>query len=150
MTRIPKQELAQKVDPGEENSSTAPARARTRDLSISHVAFKNYVTFKNHVSCKNYVTFTNYGTLRNHVTFKNHDALKGAAHADWLKTDFLQEFLWFYVRLLCSINFCFGPVEIQQFKNNCSGLKIDWGPPMQLFTECVLRHYILLFYTIFG
>ena len=33
------------------------------------------------------------------------------------------------MRLLCSINFCVGPVEIQQFKNNCSGLKIDWGSP---------------------
>ena len=31
--------------------------------------------------------------------------------------------------LLCSINFCFGPVEMRQFKNNCSGLKIDWGSP---------------------
>ena len=30
------------------------------------------------------------------------------------------------MRLLCSINFCFGPVEMRQFKNNCSGLKIDW------------------------
>ena len=39
-------------------------------------------------------------------------------------------------------------VEMWQFKNNCSGLKIDWGsPPVQLFTECVLCHYILLFYT---
>ena len=27
------------------------------------------------------------------------------------------------------INFCFGPVEIRQFKNNCSGLKIDWDLP---------------------
>ena len=35
----------------------------------------------------------------------------------------------FYVRLLCIINFCFGPVEMRQFKNNCSGLKIDWGSP---------------------
>ena len=33
------------------------------------------------------------------------------------------------MRLLCSINFCFGPVEMRQFKNNCSGLKIDWGSP---------------------
>jgi len=41
----------------------------------------------------------------------------------------LHEFLLFYVRLLCSINFCFGPVEMRQFKNNCSGLKIDWGSP---------------------
>ena len=53
---------------------------------------------------------------------------------DWpaqilLKSDFLHEFLLFYVRLLCIINFCFGPVEVQQFKNNCSGLKIDWGSP---------------------
>ena len=35
--------------------------------------------------------------------------------------------LLFYVRLLRSINFCFGPVEMRQFKNNCSDLKIDWG-----------------------
>ena len=33
------------------------------------------------------------------------------------------------MRLLCSINFCFGSVEMRQFKNNCSGLKIDWGSP---------------------
>ena len=81
--------------------------------------------------------------------------IKGLAQADLAKKRFKiffffwHECLLFYVRLLCSINFCFGPVEIQQFKNNCSGLKIDWGPPMQLFTECVLRHYILLFYTSF-
>ena len=42
----------------------------------------------------------------------------------------MHEFLLFYVRLLCSINFCFGPVEMRQFKNNCSGLKIDWGSPL--------------------
>ena len=36
-------------------------------------------------------------------------------------------FKLFYVRFLCSINFCFGPFEIQQFKHNCSGIKIDWG-----------------------
>ena len=29
----------------------------------------------------------------------------------------------------CSINFCFGPLEIWQFKNNCSGIKIAWGSP---------------------
>jgi len=33
------------------------------------------------------------------------------------------------VQLLRAINFCFGPVEMQQFKNNCCGLKIDWGSP---------------------
>ena len=38
-------------------------------------------------------------------------------------------FLLFYVRLLCSFNFYFGPVEMRQFKNDCSGLKIDWGSP---------------------
>ena len=54
------------------------------------------------------------------------------------------------MRLLCSINFCFGPFELRQFKNNCSGLKIGAiFPRLQLFTECVLRHYILLFYTSF-
>ena len=41
----------------------------------------------------------------------------------------LHELLLFYMRLLCSINFCFGSVEMRQFKNNCSGLKIDWGSP---------------------
>ena len=58
-------------------------------------------------------------------------SLKGLAHADlaFKKMIFLHEFLLFYVRLLCSINFCFGPVEMQQFKNNCSGLKIDLGSP---------------------
>ena len=39
----------------------------------------------------------------------------------------MHEFAFFYVRLLCSINFCFGPFESRQFKNNCSGPKIDWG-----------------------
>ena len=55
------------------------------------------------------------------------------------------------MRFLCSINFCFGRVEMRQFKNKCSGLKMDWRSPprLQLFTECVLRHYILLFYTRF-
>ena len=33
------------------------------------------------------------------------------------------------MRLLCSISFCFGPVEMRQFKNNCGGLKIDCGSP---------------------
>ena len=58
-------------------------------------------------------------------------SLKGLAHADLgLKNNdfFLHIFLLFYVRLLCSIHFCFGPVEMRQFKNNCSGLKIDWHP----------------------
>ena len=48
----------------------------------------------------------------------------------WLKKDFSHEFLLFYVQLLCSINFCFGPVEMRQFKNNCSGIKIDWDLPL--------------------
>ena len=41
--------------------------------------------------------------------------------------------------------------EIRQFKTNSCGLKIDWGSHhrVQLFTECVLRHYILFFYTRF-
>ena len=68
-----------------------------------------------------------------------------------LKND-LREFLLFYVRFFCSINFCFGLFELCQFKTNCSVLiKIDWGYPyrVQLFTECVLRHYSLLFYTRF-
>ena len=34
MERIPKQESAQEVDPGEENSPAAAAGTRTRDLSI--------------------------------------------------------------------------------------------------------------------
>ena len=25
------------------------------------------------------------------------------------------------------MNCCFGPVEMRQFKINCSGIKIDWG-----------------------
>ena len=55
-------------------------------------------------------------------------------------------FALFYMRLLCSIDFCFGPFEMRQFKHNGNGLKIDWDLPLlQLFTECVLRHYILLF-----
>ena len=36
--RIPKEESAQKVDPGEENSPSAPAGIRTRDLSIKSPA----------------------------------------------------------------------------------------------------------------
>ena len=54
------------------------------------------------------------------------------------------------MRLLCIINFRFGPVEMREFKN-CSGLKIDWVSPhgVQLFTECVLCHYSLMFYTHF-
>ena len=46
----------------------------------------------------------------------------------WLKTTIFC-MNCYYVRLLCSINFCFGPVDIRQFTNNCSGLKIDWGSP---------------------
>ena len=33
------------------------------------------------------------------------------------------------MRLLCSVNFWFGSVEMRQFKNNCSGLKLDWDLP---------------------
>ena len=33
------------------------------------------------------------------------------------------------MRLLRSISFCFGPVEMRQFKNNCGGLKIDCESP---------------------
>ena len=47
----------------------------------------------------------------------------------WLKNNFLHEFLLFYIRFFCSINFCFGPFEIPQFKTNCSVLKIDWDLP---------------------
>ena len=57
--------------------------------------------------------------------------LKGLAHADLAtKMIFLHECVLFYVQLLCSISFCFGPVEMRQFKNNCSGLKIDCGSPL--------------------
>ena len=54
-------------------------------------------------------------------------------------------------KIFCTANFFFGPFEIRQFKTNYSDLKTDWGSPngVQLFTECVLRHYILLFYTLF-
>ena len=31
--------------------------------------------------------------------------------------------------LLCSIHFCFGSVEMREFKNNCNGLNIDLGSP---------------------
>ena len=53
--------------------------------------------------------------------------LMGLAHADLAEKDFLHEFLLFYVRILCSINFCFGTFEIRQSKTNCSVLKMDWG-----------------------
>ena len=65
--------------------------------------------------------------------------LKGLAHADLAKKHtkntqktllfFGKNLLLFYARLLCSINFYSGPFEMRQFKNNCSGLKIDWGSP---------------------
>ena len=50
------------------------------------------------------------------------------------------------MRFFCSINLCFDPFKIRQFKTNCTVLKIDWDSPhgVQLFTECVLRHYNLL------
>ena len=55
--------------------------------------------------------------------------LKGLAHADLSKKIilawFFLFFLLFYVRFFCSINFCFGPFEIRQFKT-CV-LKIAWG-----------------------
>ena len=40
-------------------------------------------------------------------------------------------------------------LTLLKFMTNCSGLKIDWGSPsvVQLPTECILFHYILLFYT---
>ena len=73
--------------------------------------------------------------------------LKGLSHADLAKKDFLHEFVLFYVRLLCSINFCFGPVEMRQF--NCSGLKIDWGSPpgAAIYGMRITSLYFLLFYT---
>ena len=43
----------------------------------------------------------------------------------WLKKYFLHEFLLFYVQFFWSINFCFGPFDIHQFKTNCSVLKIE-------------------------
>ena len=61
-----------------------------------------------------------------------------------LKNNILHEFVLFYVQLLCSINFCFGPSEMRQFKNNCSGLKIYWGsPPRCSYLWNV--HYIIKF-----
>ena len=67
---------------------------------------------------------------------------KGLAHADLAKKLFLHGFLLFYVRLLRSFNFCFGPFELRQFKNNCSGLK-DLSR-LQLFTECVYKHHCFI------
>ena len=59
------------------------------------------------------------------------------------KRDFLHEFVLFYVRLLCSINFCFGSVEMRQFKNNCSGLKIAWGAA--IYGMCITSvHFVVL------
>ena len=57
----------------------------------------------------------------------------------------MHEFLLFYVRLLCSINFCVGPVEIQQFKNNCNGLKIDWGSPPPGCSYLRNAYYVITF-----
>ena len=58
----------------------------------------------------------------------------------WLKKYFLHELLLFFVRLLCSISFCFGPFEMRQFKNNCSGLKTDWGlpPAAAIYGMCIM------------
>ena len=69
-----------------------------------------------------------YKTIKIHA--KNHFLARSAwATQIWLKNNFQHEFLLFYVQLLCAINFCFGPVEMWLFKNNCCGLKIDWGSP---------------------
>ena len=61
--------------------------------------------------------------LLNQITLK----VKGSGPCRFGKK--IIEFVLFYMQLLCSINFCFGPFEMWQFKNNCSGLKIDWGSP---------------------
>ena len=56
-------------------------------------------------------------------------------------------FLLFYVRLLCSINFCFGPVEMWQFKNNCSGLKLigDLPPGAAIYGMRITSlHFVVL------
>ena len=72
----------------------------------------------------------NYGKIQTHNRFKRMLFIrtKGLAHADLAKKLFFC-MNFYYVRLLCSINFCFGPVEMRQVKNNCSGLNIDWDPP---------------------
>ena len=52
----------------------------------------------------------------------------------------------YYVALISALDL----LKSGNLRNNCSGLKIDWGSPrVLLFTECVIRHYILLFYTSF-
>ena len=77
--------------------------------------------------------------------------LKGLAYADLAKKRrfFGMTFLLFYVRLLCSINLGFGPVEMRQFKNNCSGLKIDWGSPTGCSSLRNAYYVITFFYTTF-
>ena len=86
------------------------------------------------------------------VALHNCLVLKGLALADLAKKNKkLHEYLLLYVRLLCNINFCFGPVEMRKFKNNCSGLKIDWGslPGCNYFEmrvtslHCVVLHTLL-------
>ena len=50
----------------------------------------------------------------------------------------------FFRRFFCSINFCFGPFEIRQFKTNCSGLKTDLDLP----TGCIYlwnAYYVIAF-----
>ena len=75
--------------------------------------------------------------------------LKGLAHADLAKKLFLHEFILFYIQFFCSINFCFGPLEIWHFKKNCSGIKIAWGSPhwcsylRNVYTFCCFTHILV-------
>ena len=58
--------------------------------------------------------------------------LKGLAHADLAKkttTIFCMHFYCFMCDYYVALISCFGPVEMRQFRNNCSGLKIDWESP---------------------
>ena len=112
-------------------------------------------------SCFNFKTisvtdFNSPGIINFHFPWPNYGycyslrQLKGLAHADLAKKHFLYELLLCYVRLLCSINFCFGPVEMRQFKINCSGLEIDWGflpPPPPPPPSSYLRnaYYVITF-----
>ena len=48
------------------------------------------------------------------------------------------------MRLLCIINFRFGPVEMREFKN-CSGLKIDWESPPPPCSYLRNAYYVITF-----
>ena len=78
-------------------------------------------------------------------------SLKVLPHAGLAKKLFLNNFggmnfyCFRYDWFFCSMNVCFGPFEIRQFKTNFSGLKIDWGSP-QGCSYLRNAYYVITFY----